>query len=179
MSSQTERLQKLYALAMRGVGGEKEQARALLEKLAKKYAISMEDLDEEAVKEFIFEYHGKEQERILKQIIYMVTDDSNSMYNMRYKASGKSCTTKLGAYCTDAQKAEIEFLFDFRKKLWEREKEALIRAYFQKHRLFGKLKDGEEGRTISNEEYRKMEALIRGLSDDTPLQQIEEPRKEH
>lgn len=67
MSSQTERLQKLYALAMRGVGGEKEQARALLEKLAKKYAISMEDLDEEAVKEFIFEYHGKEQERILKQ----------------------------------------------------------------------------------------------------------------
>ncbi len=178
MSSQRERLQKLYALAMRGIGGEKEQAQAMLEKLTKKYAISMQDLDEEVVQDFVFEYHGDEQERILIQTIYMVTDDKNSMYNLRYTASGKACKTKLGARCTAAQKVEIESLFDFHKKLWEREKEALLQAYFQKHHLFGSLKDGEKAKELSPEELRKMEALIKGLSDDKPLKQIEAPRKE-
>lgn len=178
MSSQRERLRKLYALAMRGVGGEKEQAQAMLEKLTRKYAISMQDLDEEAVQDFVFEFHGAEQERILKQTIYMVTDDKHSMYNLQYTASGRGCKTKLGARCTAAQKVEIEFLFDFHKKLWEKEKEALLQAYFQKHRLFGNLKEGERARELSREELLKMEALIQGLSDDTPLKQIEAPRKE-
>lgn len=35
MTDQKERLKKLYALAMRGVGGEKVQAQAILEKLLK------------------------------------------------------------------------------------------------------------------------------------------------
>ena len=38
MTEQKERLKKLYALALRGVGGEKEQAQAILDKLLKKYA---------------------------------------------------------------------------------------------------------------------------------------------
>lgn len=37
MTDQKERLKKLYALAMRGVGGEKETAAAILAKLTKKY----------------------------------------------------------------------------------------------------------------------------------------------
>lgn len=32
MTEQKERLKKLYALALRGVGGEKEQAQAILDK---------------------------------------------------------------------------------------------------------------------------------------------------
>lgn len=36
MTDQKERLKKLYALAMRGVGGEKETAQAILDKLLKK-----------------------------------------------------------------------------------------------------------------------------------------------
>jgi hypothetical protein len=41
MTEQKERLKKLYALALRGVGGEKEQAQAILDKLLKKYAITL------------------------------------------------------------------------------------------------------------------------------------------
>ena len=46
MTEQKERLKKLYALALRGVGGEKEQAQAILDKLLKKYAMTLDDLDD-------------------------------------------------------------------------------------------------------------------------------------
>lgn len=45
MSNKTEVLQKLKALAERGVGGEKANAQALLDKLMAKYDIK-EELDE-------------------------------------------------------------------------------------------------------------------------------------
>lgn len=105
MTDQKERLKKLYALALRGVGGEKVQAQAILEKLLKKYAISLEELDEQAVNEYHLEYHGKEQEKLLKQTIYKVTDDSRSFFNLCYTASGRKCKTTLGVRCTAAQKS--------------------------------------------------------------------------
>jgi len=40
-----ERLKKLKALAERGIGGEKENAGQLLEKLCIKYGISQDDID--------------------------------------------------------------------------------------------------------------------------------------
>ncbi len=70
MTDQKERLKKLYALAMRGVGGEKETAQAILEKLLKKYAVSLDELDEDIISEYQLEYHGKEQESLLKQTVY-------------------------------------------------------------------------------------------------------------
>lgn len=115
MTDAKERLKKLYALALRGVGGEKVQAQAILEKMLKKYAMTLDDLDEEVINEYQLEYHGKEQEKLLKQTIYKVTDDSRAFYHLRYIASGRRCKTTLGVKCTAAQKVEIEFLFDFYK----------------------------------------------------------------
>lgn len=173
MTDQKERLKKLYALAMRGVGGEKEQAQAILEKLLKKYAVSLDELDEKIVCEYQLEYHGKEQEQLLKQTIYKVTDDAHSFYTLQYTASGRKCRTTLGVRCTAAQKAEIEFLFSFYIRVWEKEREALLQAFIQKHRIFGNIKDGEKGKEFSDEELEKMYALMRGLSDERPLLQIE------
>jgi len=173
MTDQKERLKKLYALAMRGVGGEKVQAQAILEKLLKKYAITLDELDEKTVKYYELEYHGKEQESLLKQTIYKITDDKNSFYNLCYTNSGRKCKTRLGVHCTAAQKAEIEFLFSFYIRVWEKEREALLQAFIQKHRIFGNLKDGERGEELSPEELQKMYALMGGLSDEQPLKQLE------
>lgn len=173
MTDQKERLKKLYALAMRGVGGEKETAQAILEKLLKKYAVSLDELDEDIINEYQLEYHGKEQESLLKQTVYKVTDDKNAFYSLCWTRSGRKCRTVLGVKCTAAQKAEIEFLFDFYTRVWEKEREALLQAFIQKHRIFGNLKDGEKGKELSDEELEKMYALMRGLSDETPLLQIE------
>ena len=177
MATNIERLKKLKELALRGVGGEREQAVALLEKLSKKYNISCDELDEDIIKEYDFEYHGKEQEKLLKQTIYKITDDKNSFWNLQYTYSGRSCKTRLRANCTEAQKIEIEFLFDFYKRIWEKEKEALLQAFIQKHRIFGKLKDGEKGTELSNDELLKLELLMRGLSDEKPIAQITDGNK--
>lgn len=173
MTNQKERLKKLYALALRGVGGEKEQAQAILDKLLKKYAMTLDDLDNEAIQEYDLEYHGKEQDRILMQTVYKVTDEKGAFSHLQYNHSGRACRTRLRVSCTAAQKAEIEFLFAFYVRLWEKEKEALLQAFFQKHRIFGNLKEGESGMELSPEELLKLEFLMNGLSDEQPLKQIE------
>lgn len=173
MTNKKERLKKLYELAMRGVGGEKEQAQAILNKLLKKYAMTLDELDEEIINDYELEYHGKEQGTLLMQTVYRVTDDKNSFYHLWYTHSGRKCKTRLGVRCTAAQKAEIEFLFDFYTRVWEKEREALLQAFIQKHRIFGNLKDGEKPKECSLEELEKMYALMSGLSNEQPLLQIE------
>ncbi len=89
MTDQKERLKKLYALAMRGVGGEKETAQAILDKLLKKYAMTIDDLDEEVIQEYELEYHGKEQDRILMQTVYKVTDEKDT-FACRHAIAGNN-----------------------------------------------------------------------------------------
>lgn len=81
MTDQKERLKKLYALALRGVGGEKVQAQAILDKMLKKYAMTLDDLDDEVIQEYDLEYHGKEQDRILMRTVYKVTDEREVLNN--------------------------------------------------------------------------------------------------
>lgn len=172
MNDPKERIKKLYALAMRGVGGEKKQAQALLEKLLKKYDLTLEELDEEKINRYELEYHGKEQEELLVQTIYKVTGSYDEIYSLRFNKSGRACKTRLAAYCTEAQKAEIDFLFDFYCRLWEKERARLLSAFIQKHEIFGALKEGEKCEEISHEERMKLYALMRGLSDEQPLKQL-------
>ena len=67
---------------------------------------------------------------------------------------------------------EIEYLFDFYKRLWEKEKDAFLEAYIQKHRIFA-IRADVEPREMSLEESIKMRALMRGMSDESPLRAIE------
>ena len=173
MSEINERLKKLYALALRGVGGEKEQAEAILKKLIAKYGVSMAELDEEVIKEYEIKHSGEAERQILKQIVYKVTDDPARTFGYTYKASGRACRSILGVRCTEAQKVEIEFLFDFYKKLYKKELEAFLLAFIHKHSLFGRLKEGEQGAQLSLEEQAKLYAMMNGLSNETPLLQIE------
>lgn len=173
MSDQKERLKKLYALAIRGVGGEKEQAEAILQKLIKKYGVSMNDLDENIVNEYRIKYSGEIERKILIQVVYKVTNESGNTFAFEYTKSGRTCRTLHGVKCTEAQKIEIEFLFDFYKKLYKKELETFFIAFVHKHDLFGDLKEGEEGTELSKEELLKVYAMMAGLSDEKPVLQIE------
>ena len=172
MSTNIERLKKLKELALRGVGGEKEQANAILEKLMKKYNISVDELDESIKKIFEFKYNGKREYSILRQISYKVTNEKNNTYIFTRGSSGRKIKNLLGIECTEAQKVEIEFLFHFYKRLFEKEVDALLRAFIQKHALFGELKEGEKGMELSKKELLKMNSLMNGLSNETPQIQI-------
>lgn len=162
-------LKKVKALAERGVGGEATNAAEILEKMMKKYGITEAELGEETRGRHDFEYHGKEQEKLLRQTVYKVT--GGYAYNLVYNRSGRKVKTKLGADCTPAEKVEIEYLFDFYKKLWEREKEAFLAAFIQKHRIFT-IREDVEPEELPLEDLLKMRALMDGMSDESPLRAI-------
>lgn len=79
--------------------------------------------------------------------------------------------TRLGADCTAAEKVEIEFLFDFYTRLWERERDAFLSAFIQKHRIFT-IRDDIEPQEVSREELLKMQALMLGMSDESPVRAL-------
>lgn len=166
----TALLKKVRALAEHGVGGEAENAEKLLARMMKKYGISEAELDEETRVRHDFTYHGGEEKKILRQVVYKVT--GGYAYELVYTASGRKVRTQLGADCTPAEKVEIEYLFDFYKRLWEKEKDAFLAAYIQKHRIFA-IRADVEPQEISREEALKMGALTQGMSDESPLRAIE------
>lgn len=169
-----ERLRKVRALALNGVpGGEKEVAQALLDKLMKKYNVSLSELEDEDIKKYLFTYHGKEQKQLLIQVVFSVLNKVSSCIPQYYTASGRKCRTQLGVYCTAAQAVEIGFLYDFYVVLWEKEKEAFLDAYIQKHKLFGQTPDDMQPTEISDSELSKMYAFMNGMSDDSPHKRIE------
>ena len=163
-------LKKIKALAERGVDGERENAEALLARLMEKYGVSEEELSEDIRKRHDFEFHGKEQKKLLRQIVFKVT--GGYAYELYYTASGRKVKTLLAADCTPAEKVEIEFLFDFYIRLWDRERDAFLAAFIQKHKLFSMREDAPT-QEISREEAEKMSALMQGMSDESPIRAIE------
>ena len=68
-----QRIKKLQALAERGVGGEKETAAKMLQRLLEKNGIStLEELEKEEIEYFLFSYNGRHEIKLLKQCMYKV-----------------------------------------------------------------------------------------------------------
>lgn len=163
------KLQSIQKLAERGVDGEQENAEALLAKLMEKYNISEDELSESTRKRYVFEFHGKDQKKILLQIIFKVTGECG--YELKYTQSGRKVKTHLGAECTPSEKVEIEFLADFYTALWERERDAFLKAFIHKHKIYS-LREDAPKREMSDEEAEKLYALMRGMSDESPHRAI-------
>ena len=177
VAGKAELLQKVKALAERGVGGEADSAAEILDRLMKKYGITAEELDAESTEDFEFQFHGKAEETLLRQIIYMVTN-SPVVFGYRNNRTSRKCRTLMGANCTSAQRIEIEFLFDFYSELLKREQKALLTAFVNKHRLFGDgsyRTDGEDSSDtkMSEEERMKMLQLMGALDEETPNKRLE------
>lgn len=178
----TALLKKVRALAEHGVGGEAENAEKLLARMMKKYGISEEELDEETRVRRDFTYHGGEEKKILRQVVYKVT--GGYAYELVYTASGRKVRTQLGADCTPAEKVEIEYLFDFYKRLWEKEKDAFLAAYIQKHRTgkwcprpwMGDDMNAYYG-TSGNEQWARFKARLSGNEEVFDMD-INEARKQ-
>lgn len=129
MKDKTVLLQKLKALANKGIGGEKQNAERMLNSLMAKYNISEAELSEDKIIEANFTYHGEAQKTILAQIIYMVTNKKDNVYEYINTRTGRKRRTVIGADVTAAQKIEIEFLFDFYIKQYEKEQDAFLKAF--------------------------------------------------
>lgn len=172
-------LHKLKALAEKGVGGEKNNARKKLEALMQKNGITEDELDEETLIECVFDYSSVRERRLLGQIAYKVLDSKRNIYTFSdYVGNGRR-KRRFGCKATLAQKIEIEFLFDFYKRLYKREEEFFFDTFIQKHELYGRLEDGEQPERLNKQDAIKMGALMQGMSDETPRRQIAEKSIKH
>lgn len=168
----TERLKKIYSLALNGIDGEQEQAQKILDKLLDKYSLSLEEIEEEKIKCFNAKFKGAEEEMLLAQVIYKVTNDKDCFGDYYDTRTNRKIPSTLWVNCTDVQRVEIDFLFDFYKTLWKQEKKAFFRAFIEKHRIFGNTDTGEK-KSLSREELMKMYAMMNSMDDAEPIKRIE------
>ena len=173
MADKTELLKKIQALAESGVGGEKKNAERLLDQLLKKYGITADELSEETRRDERFIYHGAEEEQLLIQVVYKVRNDKTGMYDAINPRTGRRRKTVLITSVTPSEKIEIEFLFDWYKKQWEREKKMFMSAFIQKHRIFGEATESAKEDTLSLDDLNKMWQMINAMEDVSPVRRLE------
>ena len=164
MSEQYEsiknKLKKLLALAERGVQGEAENARRLLEKLCKEHGISIEELLDENQKKWYGFNIGRRKvyKDLFSQCYFMITDTST----MPYKSLSQS---KIAVELTAMQYAELVSLYEwhkanFNKDLEELEKNITL-AYCRKHRIFSHSEsDDNDSEELSPEDIERIWKII-------------------
>lgn len=148
-----ELAKKLHALAIRGVGGEKENAVRLLERLLKEHKLTEADIVGEEINYHPFKVK-KEDFRLFCQVARSV------ILNADIYSSRKS---RLLTYleCTAAEAIEIEAKFQFFKHHYEQEVDVFYRAFVQTNNIFHPDAAGRDYDDLSEEERAELKRIAR------------------
>ena len=127
-------LNKLKALAERGVGGEKETAQRKLQELMEKYEIDENDLSDDKKEKYQFKYKNEFEKKLIKQIAYRTfkKEWSERMYTY---SRGRGKRSIMLIECTKAEEIQLRIEYEFYKDLWKEEAEFLFNVFIQKHRI--------------------------------------------
>ena len=161
---------KLKNLADSGSPGERELAQKRLKEIMKKYHLTESEVVSEEVSYHDIRFRYPWEQKLLWQIGYMVLNSPDS-----YSRKGPSNRPRklVLFYCTDAQAAEIEYLFSYYRNLFQKELDTLVSAFVQKHQLFGNsIKVPSE--EPNEEELAKLWAMYATLDDGSPRKAIEQ-----
>mgnify|MGYP006951022856 FL=1 len=125
-------LNKLKALAERGVGGEKETAQRKLQELMEKYEIDENDLSDDKKEKYQFKYKNEFEKKLIKQIAYRTfkKEWSERMYTY---SRGRGKRSIMLIECTKAEEIQLRIEYEFYKDLWKEEAEFLFNVFIQKH----------------------------------------------
>lgn len=129
MEEKFELIKKLKALSDRGIGGEKENATALLNKLMKKYGISEEELQEEKKQRIYVTLKNGAERRICQQILY-------AYFNNESIWQHRNGRTKYWVELTKAQEIEFKYMLSIYLESFYKEQDIFIRAFIQKNKIF-------------------------------------------
>lgn len=172
-----ERLKKIKALAENGVGGEKDGAIELYNKLLAKYELSEDEIIEEKVERKWFRYDNDIDKKLLAQIFYKVTGDTASWVKTDKRRR------LIGVDCTDFEANEIVFYYNFYKEHLQSELEVFTLAFFNVNNIFpdetarchaDTQKDRDESKdNIDLKKLAKIFEMSSGMEQKTPHMQIE------
>lgn len=168
MSKQLELLQKLKALAERGVGGEKTNAQQQMERVMKQFGITHADLEGLERRSFNFTVRP-EQEWLFLQVAYSVIGVVEGMPGIQ--------AHRLGSYIvitTQADQAvEIEAKFAFYESVYVSELKTFQLAFIQKNTIFpANAPAGDNG--MSDEERNKMLKMMGSIEKAEYYKQIKQ-----
>lgn len=168
-----QRIKKLQALAERGVGGEKDTAEKMLQKMLEKNGIqSLDELQSEETEYTLFSYNGKHERKLLVQCIYKVITAAG---DRRFYHS-KGTRQKLGIYCTKAQKLEIELEFAFYRNVFYEELDIFMSAFINAQGIFPP-DAPKESHDELNERDIKIAHMAGSIDKRTRTVMIEESRR--
>ena len=164
MSNKIELLQKIKALADRGVDGEAKNAENILLDLMEKHGISFDDLDDSKRETVFFPYKHETERRLLHQIIFMVTGAAGTGCYGYYTNRKRK---KLGAKVTHAERLEVELNFDFYNAAMQKELEIFFAAFAHKNNLFPQVSqyenDEPDDKYNDPERALKIGAMMEGM----------------
>lgn len=153
-------LLKLKALSERGIGGEKENATILLEKMMKKYNISEEELQEEETRPVIIELRNKTELRLCAQILWAYFNNTNL-----YKINKKRI--KYYTELTSSQEIEFRYLLSVYFENFYEEEESFLIAYVHQNNIFPKnnnqIKERSELTDEDIKKYKKASFMKLGI----------------
>lgn len=165
-----QRIKKLQALAERGVGGEKDTAAKMLQKMLERNGISkLEELESEEFEYTLFSYKGRHEIKLLRQCIYKVLTAAGD--RTCYRTTGTR--QKIGIYCTKAQAIEINLEFEFYRNVFYEELSTFMDAFIQSQCIFPP--DAPQGRFDEiNERDMKIAFMASGIDKRTRTAMIGE-----
>ena len=152
------KLKKLLALAERGVQGEADNARRLLEKLCKEHGVSIEELlDENQLKYYRFDIG---RNAIYKDLFTQCFCKVAQKVSLRYRQVSRS---QIAVEMTALQYAELASLFEWHKanfnKDFEDMKKNILLAYCRKHHLYSNVKLDND-RELTEEERKRLIKIL-------------------
>ena len=153
------KLKKLLALAERGVQGEAENARRLLEKLCKEYDVSMEELlDENQIKFYQFDIGRNALYKDLFVQCYCKVAQKISVGCRQVSRS------QIAVEMTALQYAELVSLFEWHKANFNKDledmKKNILLAYCRKHHLHSDVKPDNDRELTEDERKRLIKIMF-------------------
>lgn len=175
------RLERVKALAERGVGGEKENAEALLNRLMEKYGVSETDIEDTTERDYFIRYHNVWERKLIVQITYMHLGSGHVAATVGTRSGRphkKICVT-----CTPAQYIEIEADFEFYKAAWEEDLAIFYSAFISKNDIFPPpelaAQSDDDDDEIDLIRMEKVSAMMSGIDKRTRNKALPDVKKEN
>lgn len=167
-----EKVKRIQALAERGIGGEKDSAAALLDRLMKQYGISEAEIAEERREIAWFRYKTPLERKLLNQVIYTVT--GRIPYGCVGRYTGRT-RKQIGIECTAAERLEIEISFEFYNAALQQELERFYSAFLHKNGIFpaNAIDELPEAPEPDVEEARRISMMMAGMDEHTRRKMLE------
>ena len=156
------RLLKVLRLAESGVGGERENAAVLLEKLLRKHSMTMADLDgakDRPATRVWFAASDPDERTVISQLAL-------SLFGVGRKFWRRGNDSDLGVDVTPSEHAALTIAWEAYRPAFQDAKHALVLAFCYKHGLFAS--EESNAATISPEEQERAARAI-ALADVLPV----------